>query len=669
MQSDTTLYQEYMVPLDAQASEAAEASAMVAAEASASTIAKASASAAAIASASAMVDAINAAGLMTSTASAVFISDTTSLVDHVINSGLALVDPDAATGGTAAADPVIDIGDCIFYSMHGGTTNTCAGAPSCNIIGGELGISPGTAITGNFVETLTVANTATDAQCAADNLSAFAAGNAMAGAVNMVAEMGGLTFGPGVYTHGSALNIALTGPTVTLDAQGDANAFFVFIAGTTLTTCANSNIALINGARADNVFWILGSALTMGADSTLVGSVLTGTAITIGTNGKICGHALAQSAVTCETACTVSTLASCWGGTELTAGTGGGTTDSVAVYASGAASATARSVAVGSASWSGQVTFTISSTASASARETSTGTATAMVDALQDYDDAVIPDDGTTGSGASKDSVLLTSTAIATATGVASATATAILTFNVAASASATATAIAVATAAATATSDTTGAGTGGSTGTDSGIALGNCEVYAAHAGTTATCAGAPACDVTGSLDVSPGTSITGNWVATITSTGALNTGCATDGLAAWTAGRAMTGTAIVPEMGGLTFGPGVYTQAAALNIALTGPIVTLDAGGDPNAVFIFNAGTTLTTCANSQINLINGAVSGNVYWVLGSALTMGADSLLAGTVLTGTAVTVGTNGKICGRAIAQSAITCETNGDFDLSC
>ena len=654
IQSDTSLYDEYIVILNAQASEAAKASATEAAEASASTIAKASASASAIASASAMVDAINATGLMTSEASAVFISDTTSLVDQVITSGLVFVEPDPET-----IEPLIDLGDCISYSIHARTTATCAGAPSCNIIGGELGVSPGTSITGNFAETLAVENGATDAGCAADNLAAFAAGNAMSGAINMVAEMGGLTFTPGVYTHGSALNIALANPTVTLDAQGDLYAYFIFVAGSTLTTCANSNIVLINGAIAENVFWILGTALTMGADSTLVGSVLTGTAITIGTNGKICGRALAQSAVTCETECTVSTLASCWGGTDDT----GETTNSVAVSAAGSGSATARSVAIGTATATGQVTFTISATATASARETSTGSATALVDVLSDYDDTVIPDDGTSGAGATKESVLLSSSAIGTATGSASATATATLTFYVAASASATATAIAVATAAATAT------GGGSGTGTDSGIALGNCEVYAAHAGTTATCAGAPACDVVGSIGVYPGTSITGNFVGTITSTAAVNIGCAADGLVAWTLGRLMTGTAIVAEMGGVTFAPGVYTHASAINIALDNPTVTLDAQGDANAVFIFNVGTTLTTCANSEIVLLNGAVSGNVYWVLGTALAMGADSILAGTVLTGTAITVGTNGKICGRAIAQSAITCETNGDFDLTC
>jgi hypothetical protein len=119
------------------------------------------------------------------------------------------------------------------------------------------------------------------------------------------AEMGGRTFSPGVYTHGSALNIALANPVVYLDAAGDPDAVFIFVATSTLTTSAGSEIVLQNGAKAENVFWVLGTALTMGADSILVGNVLAGTAITIGTNGKIMGRAIAQTAVTCETHCTV----------------------------------------------------------------------------------------------------------------------------------------------------------------------------------------------------------------------------------------------------------------------------------------------------------------------------------------------------------------------------
>ena len=192
-------------------------------------------------------------------------------------------------------------------------------------------------------------------------------------------------------------------------------------------------------------------------------------------------------------------------------------------------------------------------------------------------------------------------------------------------------------------------------------IALRSCEDFAVMAGSTATCAGSFDCGITGGhLAVSPGTSITGKFVGDVVSPTA-SADCATDGLAAWKMGRAMTGTPMLAEMGGKTFGPGTHTHGSAINIALTNPVVQLDAGGDPTAQFIFNIGSTLTTSAGSKVELLNGANADNVFWVLGTALTMGADCLLVGNVLAGTAITMGTNAKIMGRAIAQTAVTCET--------
>jgi hypothetical protein len=201
--------------------------------------------------------------------------------------------------------PSINIGDCEGFAVMAGSTATCAGAPNCEIFGGKLGVSPGTATTGNFLgERL---STPESAACATDGLAAWHRGRAMSSTsgTNMLAEMGGLTFTAGVHTHGSAINIALASPKVYLDAQGDPNAEFIFNVGSTLTTCAKSEIVLQGGAKAENVYWFLGTALTMGADSILRGNVLAGSAITIGTNGKIVGRAIAQTAVTCETACTV----------------------------------------------------------------------------------------------------------------------------------------------------------------------------------------------------------------------------------------------------------------------------------------------------------------------------------------------------------------------------
>jgi hypothetical protein len=110
-------------------------------------------------------------------------------------------------------------------------------------------------------------------------------------------EIGGQTFGPGTHKFDTAINIAC-GTTVTLDGNGDSNAQFLFIAGTTLVTGADSSVTMTNGAKAENVLWALGTAATLGARSVVEGSILAGTAITFETQAKLHGCALAKGAVT-----------------------------------------------------------------------------------------------------------------------------------------------------------------------------------------------------------------------------------------------------------------------------------------------------------------------------------------------------------------------------------
>jgi hypothetical protein len=115
----------------------------------------------------------------------------------------------------------------------------------------------------------------------------------------MAIEIGGETFTPGAYCSDSAINFAY-GTTVTLDGLNKPNPNFLFIAGSTLVTGAVTSFNLINGAKAENVLWALGTAATLGANSILEGSILAGTAITFGTKSELRGCALAQSAVTFE---------------------------------------------------------------------------------------------------------------------------------------------------------------------------------------------------------------------------------------------------------------------------------------------------------------------------------------------------------------------------------
>ncbi len=104
-------------------------------------------------------------------------------------------------------------------------------------------------------------------------------------------------------------------------------------------------------------------------------------------------------------------------------------------------------------------------------------------------------------------------------------------------------------------------------------------------------------------------------------------------------------------------------------SIGLTGTL-TLDAGGDQNAVFIFQAGSTLTTASASTVSLINGAQPCNVYWQVGSSATIGTTTSFVGTILALTSITVNTSATIQGRALAQNgAVTLQANTITKMNC
>ncbi len=121
-------------------------------------------------------------------------------------------------------------------------------------------------------------------------------------------------------------------------------------------------------------------------------------------------------------------------------------------------------------------------------------------------------------------------------------------------------------------------------------------------------------------------------------------------------------------EIGGETLAPGLYTSLSSLQI--TG-ILTLDAGGDPNAVWIFQMpSSTLTTAdggaddPHSQVVLAGGAQSRNIFWQVGSSATLGTYSIFKGTILADASVTMGTGSSIEGRALARTgAVTFNVKG------
>jgi hypothetical protein len=108
------------------------------------------------------------------------------------------------------------------------------------------------------------------------------------------------------------------------------------------------------------------------------------------------------------------------------------------------------------------------------------------------------------------------------------------------------------------------------------------------------------------------------------------------------------------------TLTPGVYTSASSMG--LTGAL-TLDAGGNADAVFVFQADTTLTAGPGSSVLLTGGAQACNVFWQVGSSATLDTDTVFVGNVLAEDSITLNSRASIVGRALASNgAVTMDNN-------
>lgn len=172
---------------------------------------------------------------------------------------------------------------------------------------------------------------------------------------------------------------------------------------------------------------------------------------------------------------------------------------------------------------------------------------------------------------------------------------------------------------------------------------------------------------IIGDVGSLPTATMTGFGTVTLTGTNHAGDGVAflgkTDLLTAYTnaAGRLPTiSYAPIFDLGGLTLAPGVHTDTSSFGITGT---LTLDALGNPNAVWIFQAGSTLITSVGSMINLINGAQPGNIFWQVGSSATLGVNSTFSGTIMAVTSITLNTGASMDGRALAlNGAVTMDSN-------
>ena len=203
--------------------------------------------------------------------------------------------PQPAAQAAAVTATFVDLGTAATYSLLGGTAVANTGAAT--VLAGDLGLSPSGAISGfppgEVSGTIHDKDTAADAaQADAADAYAFAAGQDTT--TTFAGDQGGATFHPGVHTTAAAFSN--TG-TMTLDADGDSSAIFVFQIGAAFSSAAGSKVVLADGALANNVFWQVVGAVSLGAGAKYAGTFLGSGAVALGDGASLKGRALTPGAI------------------------------------------------------------------------------------------------------------------------------------------------------------------------------------------------------------------------------------------------------------------------------------------------------------------------------------------------------------------------------------
>jgi ice-binding like protein/Big-like domain-containing protein len=508
------------------------------------------------------------------------------------------------------------------FAVLAASTVTNGGA---SIITGNLGLSPGISVTGFppgiLNGTLHIADpTSAAAQLALTAAYIDAAGRTL-GAIGLAGNLGGQTLAPGLYKSASSLEIS--SGDLTLDAQGDANAVYIFEMGSTLVTTTGRKVILAGGAQAANIYWQVGSSATLGVSSVFKGNILALASITVNNGASVEGRLLARTAaVTLDNNAVV---------------VGAAAVVPVDVIAPVVSAATPASGAIGVAVGS-KIVARFSEAMSASSINAYT--------------------------------FVLNHGAMAVSGTVSYASGTAVFTpsLNLSPQTSYTAT---ITTGAVDLAGNHLAANMVWSFTTAAAVVaappepLGGLGTFAILAGSTVTSTGATT--ITGDLGVSPGIAVTGFPPAILIGTLHIADPSAAQAQLALTtayndaAGRSVGAIAVAGNLGGQTLAPGVYKSTSSLEIS-SGDL-TLDAKGNANAVFIFEMASTLVTTTGRKVILAGGAQAANIIWQVGSSATLGTSSVFKGNILAMASITVNTGVSVEGRLLARTgAVTLDSN-------
>lgn len=208
--------------------------------------------------------------------------------------GSAPTSSSSGAGGAGGEAPPL-LGAAHSFVILGGTTVTNVGMSS---ITGDLGVSPGTSITGIPRDEPDGTNHGDDAVSDQAQFDATMAYNALmvpaCDVTRATGELGGLTLGPGVHCFDTEA-VHLAGPLI-LDTQGDPDARFIFRVRAAFTTSSFASVTMIDGAPPCGVYWLVGTSATIGEGSLFAGTILAKDAITLSPGVRLAGRAIARNA-------------------------------------------------------------------------------------------------------------------------------------------------------------------------------------------------------------------------------------------------------------------------------------------------------------------------------------------------------------------------------------